>query len=101
MAGLIFALAWGLVVAFVWAPLGIFLWLGFPADILTFRPPYRVTSITILTGYYVSLLFVFFQRSRVGRPLFLWGSIFLLWLIGVFGFLRGMNEIAARFSNIK
>ena len=101
MAGLIFALIWVLAVAFVWAPLGLFLWFGLPADILTFRSPHVFTSVSILVVWYLALLLIFVRRSTYRRPLVMWGSVFAFWMLGVVGFLRGMNEIAGRFPNIK
>lgn len=101
VGGAILAIIWILFVSLIWAPLGITLWFGVSADILTFEPGYRVASCIILLGFYSLLIFAFIKREKILRPLVFWVGILLIWFIGVLGFLHGMNEIAARFPAYK
>ncbi|MCB0320727.1 MAG: hypothetical protein KDD60_07345 [Bdellovibrionales bacterium] len=80
------------------APLGVFVWFGIPTEILLFEGGYWPFSVLLLFVYYVGNFWLLAHLLKVDSKWVVGVAIFVIWLVGFFGFLQVVNEVSVRFS---
>lgn len=98
MHGIILFVIMSLGVMFVMAPLGLFVWVGLPTDAVLFEKDYWILSCFLILIYYVANFWLLTFLPKIKRKWMIGIAIFVIWLIGLFGFFNAYQDVLARFN---